>query len=177
MLKDIRFYKDPQLLFAIVTAAAVVDTAGLFIWKQYPREAAISQWYDRFGIFAYILDVTSMVLGVVLTQFATSYIGGRWSPLLFCAVAVAIQQLHDLFFALAVVPVVKNNDIMDLMKVYAGHESSWLILVVDAIYMVLTSLVAMVLYGQKAWVSGILLCFTLYVTGYAMFTHAHTSGL
>lgn len=171
MLKDIRFYKDPQLLFAIVTAAAVVDTAGLFIWKQYPRTAAISQWYDKFGLIAYMLDVTSMVIGTVLAQFATSYIGGPWSPLLFCAAAVVIQVAHDLFFALAVVPNVQNNDIMDLMKSYTGDSTSWLILVVDAIYMILTALLAMVLYSQKMWVSGVLLCFTLYVTGYAMVAH------
>jgi len=172
MLKDIRFFKDARLLFVLVVAACVVDTAGLFVWRQYPRDAAISRWYDVFGIFAYILDVMSIVLGLVMTQVATSYIGGPWNPLLFCGVAVAIQQVHDLFFSQVVVPAVKNNDIIELMKQYAGDKSSWLILVVDALYMVLTALLAMVLYGQKTWVSGVVLCFTLYVTGYSMFTHA-----
>ena len=170
MLKDIRFFEDVRLLFIIGVAACVVDTAGLFVWKRYPRSAAISRWYDTFGLLAYMLDVTSIMIGVVLAQFITAYIGGPWNPLLFCAAAVGVQQVHDILFATVVVPSVPSgtNEIMDLMREYVGGKSSWLILVADAVYVILASLLAMVLYGQKTWVSVVTLVMTLYVTGYAL---------
>lgn len=174
MLKDIRFFTDVRLLFIIGVAACVVDTVGLFVWKQFPRSAAISQWYDKLGVFAYTMDVTSIVLGIFLAQVVTSYVGGPWNPAFFCGIAVLIQQVHDILFAKFVVPVVRNNDAIDIMKQYIGHKSSRWILFFDALYMVATSLLAMVLYEQKTWVSVILLCFALYVTGYAIF--AHPSG-
>jgi hypothetical protein len=174
MLKDIRFFKDVRLLFVIGVAACVVDTAGLFVWKQYPRSAVISRWYDQFGLLAYVIDVASMIIGVVLTQFATAYIGGPWNPALFCGVAVLIQQVHDIFFAAVVVPAVRKgtNDVMDLMHEYTTMTGAGGVLVVDALYMILTSLLAMVLYGQKTWVSAVTLVMTLYVTGYALLAHA-----
>jgi hypothetical protein len=170
MLKDIRFFEDVRLLFIIGVAACVVDTAGLFVWKRYPSSAAISKWYDTFGLLAYMLDVSSVFIGVVLAQFITAYIGGPWNPLMFCAAAVGVQQVHDLLFATVVVPAVPSgtNDVMDLMREYVGEKRSWLVLVADAVYVILASLLAMVLYGQKTWVSVVTLVMTLYVTGYAI---------
>ena len=173
MLKDIRFFTDVRLLFIIGVAACVVDTAGLFVWKQYPRGAVVSRWYDTLGLVAYMLDVSSIFIGVVLAQFVTAYIGGPWNPALFCGVAVLIQQAHDILFAKVVTPVVPkgSNDVMGLMHDYTTMPGAAGVLAVDALYMILTSLLAMLLYGQKTWVSVVTLVATLYVTGYALVAH------
>uniref|UniRef100_A0A6C0HKE9 Uncharacterized protein n=1 Tax=viral metagenome TaxID=1070528 RepID=A0A6C0HKE9_9ZZZZ len=172
LLQDIRNFEDIHVIFAAFVAACVVDTAGLFVWRQYPKEASISKWYDRFGLVAYMLDVTSIVIGILLAQVAYGFVSKSWSPALFCAIAIVIQQVHDLAFSQLLVPNVQKNHIFDVMKTYVGNSESWKVLIVDAVYMVLASLLTMYLAGEKTWVSASLLVTTLYVTGYALYIHA-----
>jgi hypothetical protein len=172
LLQDIRNFKDARVIFVAFVAACIVDTAGLFLWKTYPKDASISKWYDNFGIVAYMVDVTSIVIGILLTQFAYPLVSRAWSPALFCTVAVVVQQIHDLIFAFLIVPNIQKNTMFDLMQTYVGNSESWKILIVDAVYMVLASLLTMFLAGQKTWVSASLLIVTLYITGYALYIHA-----
>jgi len=173
-LRDIRNNDDLYIAFLIFVAACVVDTAGLFVWKSYPRDATISKWYDKFGLVAYMMDVASIVIGVLIAQHVYPLVSRSWNPALFCAVAVAVQQAHDILFSQLLIPAVAGtkNDVFVLMQEYATQTWSWKILVVDAVYMILTSLLAMALYSQKTWVSTHLLVLTLYVTGYALYAHA-----
>jgi hypothetical protein len=83
-----------------------------------------------------------------------------------------VQQIHDLIFAFFVVPNIEKNYIFDVLQSYVSNSESWKVLVVDAIYMVLASLLTMYLTGQKTWVSASLLVTTLYITGYALYIHA-----
>jgi hypothetical protein len=150
----------------ILAAACLVDTAGLFVWRYTATpDGPINTWYDRFGLSAYIADVTSMVIGIMLTQLVVGP-----NPLLFCIVAVLIQLAHDIFFAQVIVPAVPlgHNSVMDLMKQYATMKGAGYILLVDAIYMILTALIAMILssFGGE-WP---LLMVTLYVTMYILYT-------
>jgi hypothetical protein len=172
LLQDIRNFEDVRVIFIAFVAACVVDTAGLFLWKTYPKEASVSKWYDQFGLVAYMVDVTSIVIGIFLTQFAYPLVSRSWSPALFCTVAVVVQQIHDLVFAFLIVPNIQNNYIFDVMQTYVGNSESWKILIVDAVYMILASLLTMYLAGQKTWMSASLLVVTLYITGYALYIHA-----
>ena len=172
LLQDIRNRHDVHIIFAAVVAACVVDTAGLFVWRRYPKNASISKWYDNFGLVAYMLDVTSIVIGVRLTQLAYGFVSSKWSVLLFCALAIVVQQIHDIVFATLIVPNIEKNRVFDVLQSSVGNSESWKILVVDAVYMVLASLLTMYLAGQKTWMSASLLITTLYITGYALYIHA-----
>jgi hypothetical protein len=172
LLQDIRNYEDVRLLFTIGVAACVVDTAGLFLFRTYPKDASISKWYDDFGLVAYMLDVSSIIIGVLIAQQLYPLVSRSWSPLLFCAVVVFVQQVHDIVFGLFVVPNVEKNRIFDLLQAYVSNSESWKILIADGVIVVLASLLAMVLYGQKTWVSIYTLIVTLYITGYALYIHA-----
>jgi hypothetical protein len=170
---DIRNVSNPRFWLPIAAAACVVDTAGLFVWRFGASPTGpINKWYSRFGLAAYGADILSMIIGVILAQLVTTAIGGPWNPLLFCAVAVAIQVVHDVFFALIVVPAVPTgqNTIMDLMKEYTRIPWPQGILVVDAIYMVLTSVIAMLLSAADPSAAWITLIVTLYVTMYVLYT-------
>ena len=172
-LRDIRNSNDLYVTFIIVVAACVVDTAGLFVWKSYPRDATISKWYDKFGLVAYMMDVASIVIGVLITQHVDPLVSSAWNPALFCAIAVGVQQVHDIVFAqLLTGSGGTTNDILALLQEYATQAGAWKILVADGVYMILTSLLAMFLYSQKPYVSTHLLALTLYVTGYALYNHA-----
>jgi hypothetical protein len=173
MLRDIRNFRDPRMYLSIFTSAALVDTIGLFIWRYTSLPGSpINKWYDNFGLTAYMIDVLSIMLGVVLTQIATFMIGGQWSPLFFCAISVVIQMIHDVFFGVVVVPAFPrgHNSVMDLMKEYVTMKNSGGILIVDAIYMICASLLTMLLYGSSPWVAWFILLWTLYITGYILYT-------
>ena len=177
LLGDIRNYEDVRLLFVIGVAACVVDTAGLFVWKRYPADATISKWYDKFGLVAYIMDVSSIVIGILIAQHVYPLVTRAWNLVLFALVAVAVQQAHDILFAQIIQSAAgetaaDSNDVFAILREYVTQPHSWLILVADAIYMLLTVVIASALYAQKTWVSFHVLMLTLYVTGYALYMRA-----
>jgi hypothetical protein len=172
-LTDIRSVTNPRFWLPIAAAACVVDTAGLFIWRYETKPTSpINKWYDQFGLSAYAADVLSIMIGVILTQLVATWLGGPWNPLTFCGVAVAIQMIHDLFFANVVVPAVPKgrNSIIDLMMEYTHIEFPQGILIVDAIYMILASLITMALSSVNSSISWITLLITLYTTMYILYT-------
>jgi len=174
---DIRSVTNPRLWLPIAAAACLVDTLGLFVWRfAATPNGPINQWYDRFGLEAYGADILSIILGVILTQLATTWIGGAWNPILFCAVAVAIQMAHDIAFASIVVPAVPKgqNAIMDLMDAYSRIPFPQGILLVDGLYMIVTSILVMFLAEMNPSVSWIVLIVTLYATMYILHTRSPT---
>ena len=113
-----------------------------------------------------------MIIGIILAQLVATALGGPWNPVLFCGIAVAVQMLHDTVFAALIVPAVPRgrNAIMDLMRSYSTMPGAGGILIVDAIYMILTALIAMLLVAAKPGVGWITLIVTLYITMYILYT-------
>lgn len=178
LLSDIRSVINSRIWLPLVTSACLVDTVGLFGWRYGLGGATatgpINTWYDRFGLVAYGADILSMIIAIILTQLVTGFLGGSWNPLVFCAVAVVIQMAHDIFFSAVVVPAIPKgrNTIIDLMHRYATMKGAGGILVVDAIYMILTALGTMALASMNPSVSWMTLLVTLYATMYVL----HTKG-
>jgi hypothetical protein len=174
LLPDIRNFSNSSIYLPILTSAAFVDTLGLFVWKYTSLPGSpIQRWYNKFGLTAYIIDVLSIMLGVVLTQIGSSFIGGPWNPAFFCFLAVVIQEIHDLFFGTIVVPLIPkgHNSVMDLMKDYVKIKNPGGILLVDAIYMICAALLTMFFYSGPLWITWFVLLWTLYVTGYILYTN------
>jgi hypothetical protein len=165
ILKDIRNPSNLSFLLPILAASTVVDTAGIFIWKRVRPDHPIQRWYRELGLTAYIADILSLAIAVVLSQFITSRIGGPWNPLIFLAVGVGIQMFHDLLFAKVILPALPRgyNKVVDIMKEYVNIPSSAGILLVDASYVILASLGAMYLAGLPHGWSILALLVWLYV--------------
>jgi hypothetical protein len=172
-MKDIRKFWDARTLLAIVASAIAVDTIGMFVWRYTSEpDAPISVWYDKFGLVAYILDVLSIVIGMVLAQIVASAIGGPFNLVAFLIIVVAIQMTHDLFFSQVVVPMIPpgRNSIIDLMFSYSTMKGAEWVLVVDALYMIATTASTLVLLEMPLYVSWFKIIGWLYVTGYILFT-------
>lgn len=173
MLPDIRNPLNPTFYLPIFTASSVVDTLGLFVWRYTSSpNSPINKWYDEFGLAAYSADILSIMLGVVLTQIVSTWIGGPWNPAIFCGLSVIVQLAHDLFFGNVVVPLFPkgHNRIMDLMKEYVKIKFPAGILIVDAIYMIAASLLTMLFVHFGPFATWFTLLWTIYIGMYAIYT-------
>lgn len=119
-LSDYKYF--PQILVAVL----IVDLIVIFLVRYFPNfwGRTINTWYDRFGLSAVIADVLIIVLGFMIGQyvyktFFSSVYG--WNPLIFGALLVFIQVVHDLLFYFGVIlPVPQgHNAMIDVFKVYA----------------------------------------------------------
>jgi hypothetical protein len=172
-MKDIRKFWDARTLLAIVASAIAVDTIGMFVWRYTAeRDGPINTWYDEFGLVAYILDVLSIVIGMILAQIVASAIGGPFNLVAFLVIVVAIQMAHDIFFSQVVVPLIPpgHNSIIDLMFTYGTMKGAEWVLVVDALYMIATTASTLALLEMPPYVSWFKIIGWLYVTGYILFT-------
>lgn len=124
-LSDYKYF--PQILVSVL----IVDLIVIFLVRYFPGfwGSTINVWYDRFGLGAVIADVLIIVLGFMLAQFVyKNYVkpSQGWNPLLFGALLVFIQVVHDLLFYFAVIlPIPKgHNGMIDVFKTYADRGGS-----------------------------------------------------
>lgn len=167
-LGDIRDPSNLKALLPILAAATYVDTLGIFLWKRLSESSPINRWYSQLGLIAYSADILSLIIAIVLTQFITSSLGGAWnsrSIMVFVGCVVGVQMFHDLFFSKVVLRLIPSgsNELVDLMKDYVNIPFSAGILIVDALYCVLTALLAMWLITKPQGWSVLLLAVYLYV--------------
>jgi len=154
-LPDISNWRDPTLFATILVSALIVEVLTIFFTKYFPDTLGkpLNQWYDQFQLSAVLCDAGILIIGVILTQFLYTYFFAPthgWNPLIFLAVLVGVQLLHDLFFYFAVIqPIPKgHNDMMDTMKTYSKGAGP-MILVGDAILVLATATIAMALKEQS----------------------------
>jgi hypothetical protein len=104
----------------------------------------INQWYDTFGIWALMSDVSSILIGLYIAMYF--YRGNN--ILILIAVAIAVQWTHDfLFYIFAIKPASPGrNGIMDLLQSY-GIDAGVLALIGDS-WMMISSLLGALAVSQ-----------------------------
>ena len=74
MIESITDYKNLNDWFYIITATFVIDLIGLFLDK-YPgknpffKVNTLDKWYTKFGIFAILSDVASILIGIAAARY------------------------------------------------------------------------------------------------------------
>jgi len=117
----------------LIVAALIVEyfvLCALYFNKNSGK--TIRQWYSQFTIGAYVMDVTSAIIGAFLATLLTS---NYYMQLLF---VVLIGLIHDISFGLFLNSVnTKSSKVLEFFKSYA-KENGKIILFVDALILVST---------------------------------------
>ena len=126
-------------IVTLAVGAIIVDTIGGYILLLTKSGKTIRQWYSQCTIGAYVMDITSFVIGTLLaTLLTTNYY-------LQFVYVVIIGLIHDTSFALFLNNVnTKGSKILQFFKDYA-KEYGKKILLVDALMLISTLFVSNVL--------------------------------
>jgi len=175
---DIGNYGNVNDLVYILIAVLFVDVFVIFLVRFAPDVFGqpINRWYDLFGLNAVIADVVIIVIGFVIARYIYTlwvkpkYGEGKWSPLQFTGVAVAVQFLHDLAFYFGIITQVPRgqNMMIDVFKDYA-EGAGGKILFADGAMMVGSSLLAMCLKSQPVHIVAAFSLVVSYVLPYLLF--------
>jgi len=176
---DIGNYANVKDLLYILAATLFIDLVVLCLVRFAPDifGQSLNRWYDMFGLNAVIADVLIIVIGFVIARYIYTawvkpkYGEGKWSPLQFTGVAVAVQLVHDLAFYFGIITQLPRgqNMMIDVFKDYAEGGGAK-ILAGDAAMMVGTSLVAMGLKSQPVHIAAAFSIVVAYIVPYILYS-------
>jgi hypothetical protein len=170
-LKNISRFENTSDYLPILTAALIVDMIVLFfIVFEYIEIPSLTEWYKKYGVFAVLADVLSIVIGVIMARFVYSAFFKDYFLGLFLIITCIIQLTHDLLFAAFFNSVPRySSAILDVFKDYA-NEVGPTILLADATMMVSTVLIASMIARWKTNSNIILLVVALYILPYVLYS-------
>jgi len=100
---------------------------------------ALTIWYQKFGLGAFMADVLSLMIGFIIAFFIYNYFFKNQSILVFLFIAVCVQLVHDLLFGLIVSNYKGKSPFLNVFKLYI-KEVSYKILIFDALMIISTVL-------------------------------------
>ena len=170
MFKNIsNFYNVNDYLY-ILNAAIIVDLIVIYLLHiNYIKSVSLKKWYRLFGLSAFIADVFSIVIGLILARFFYKMIFKHFHLILFIILAVIIQLLHDLSFYQLFSSVKKGtNQMLDVFKEYA-KEMSFKILIADAEMIISTCIIASLLANFSININIFLFIILFYISQYFIY--------
>ena len=176
MSTDIGDFWSSGDMWYIVTAVLIVDVIGIFLFRFYPKffGSSLNIWYTKLGLVASISDIAIIAIGFIIARLIYTFFLEKkygWNPLLFIALLLAVQIIHDiLFYLFVILPIPEGrNDVIDLFKKYA-NEINFSIYIGDATMITSSALIAMALkdYGDSITASSAVAA--IYALTYILFT-------
>lgn len=156
----------------IVLAVVIIDLIAMIAARNGLAGNVINEWYDQFGLGAYVSDVGSICFGIFVSLAIFKYVlpKGSFTPVNFIVSVVLIQLAHDLLFATVIGAYRKgSNRMMDMFKKYV-NENSWKILLVDAAMMTgSVLLIYLLLPVDNVWIYA-MLAFFLYFSQFLIYS-------
>jgi len=176
-LPNISEFKDLTHIPYFLAGILMVDVVTLFLTRYFPEKVggeSLNDWYDNFGLEGVVADVFVILLGFFIAQYVYSaYIGPTygWNPLVFVALLVGIQLVHDVAFYQGVIRQVPvgMNTMMDTYKKYAA-ENGGLILLGDAFLMIGSAGAIFALETAPPFMAVAAACLTVYALPYILNT-------
>jgi hypothetical protein len=149
-------------IVTLAVAAIIVDTIGGYILLLTKSGKTIREWYSKFTIGAYGMDIASLTIGTYLATLLTP----NFYMQLFYVIIIGL--IHDTSFALFLNSInTKSSKILEFFKDYA-KEYGKKILLVDALMLVSTLLVSNYLFNTFSNVNIIFLGVVTFYFGLLM---------
>ena len=149
-------------IITLAVAAIIVDTIGGYILLLTKSGKTIREWYSKFTIGAYTMDIASLTIGTYLATLLTP----NFYMQLFYVIIIGL--IHDTSFALFLNSInTKSSKILEFFKDYA-KEYGKKILLVDALMLVSTLLVSNYLFNTFSNVNIIFLGVVTFYFGLLM---------
>jgi hypothetical protein len=157
--------------FPIITAAMIVDMAGIVLLKNgIIKSKYLEKWYSTYGISAGIADVLSVVIVIIIARFLYFKIFTKENLLYLIGLTVLVQWVHDILFYLLFKSIPRGvSRIMDTFKDYANELGSS-ILFADSLIMISTILLAMYFSSFNVNNNIILFIVALYLIVYFLYS-------
>ena len=160
------FYNVNDYLY-ILNAAIIVDLIVIY-WSNINiiKSRSLKKWYKLFGLSAFIADVLSIIIGLILARVFYYMIFKNYNLILFIILSVIIQLIHDLTFYKLFTSIKRGkNKMLDIFKEYA-NEMSYNILIADAEMIIATCIIASLLANFSISVNIFLCIILFYLTQY-----------
>ena len=176
MKTDIGNFWSSGDMWYIVTAVLIIDVIGIFLFRYYPNffGGSLNEWYSKFGLVASISDIAIIVIGFIIARVIYTFFLQKtygWNPVLFIALLLVVQLIHDvLFYLFVILPIPEGrNEVIDLFKKYA-KELNFSIYIGDATMIISSAAIAMALkdYGDSITASSAIVA--VYSLTYILFT-------
>jgi hypothetical protein len=163
------FYNVNDYLY-ILNAAIIVDLIVIYLSNiNYIKSVSLKKWYKLFSLSAFIADVFSIIIGIILARIFYYMIFKKFNLILFIIIAVIIQLLHDLSFYQLFSSVKRGkNKMLDVFKEYA-EEMSFKILIADAEMIISTCVIASLLANFSISINIFLFIVLFYLAQYFIY--------
>jgi hypothetical protein len=170
MFKNISNFNNVNDYLYILNAAIIVDLIVIYLLNiHYIKSYSLKKWYKLFGLSAFIADVFSIIIGVILARIFYYMIFKKFNLILFIILAVMIQLIHDLSFYKFFSTLKKGtNKMLDVFKEYA-NEMSYKILIADAEMIISTCIIASLLANFSININIFLFIVLLYLAQYFIY--------
>lgn len=102
----------------------------------------LRKWYKTFQLTAFVFDISSLILIIILSRYLYKFIFGKFNILYFIALAVLLQIIYGFFFRLLVNHYWLKNDIFSFQKRYIAEIGFGKFLFYSVFIMILACLMA-----------------------------------
>jgi uncharacterized protein YacL len=171
LFQNISNFNNIKDYLPILNGAIITDLVVIFMLEQkYIKSTTLKEWYNKFHLGAFIADVLSIVIGLLIARFIYTTLNLNWKLWLFIILVILVQLTHDLLFAKLFYSFPRKvSAVLDVFKDYA-NEMGTKILLADAQMVTSTALLASLLSNMNQNSNIILLIFLMYITPYFLFS-------
>ena len=169
--QDISNFNEIGDYLPILNATIIVD---LFVIYRLAfgslKSDTLRTWYKKFELGAFIADILSIFIGIIIARFIYTKFMKKWCILSFLILVVLVQFIHDNLFALFFNAIPRGvSSVLDVFKDYA-KEMGAQILVADGLMVVFASIFASLMSNLDVNTNIVILITLSYVTPYLLYS-------
>ncbi|MFY7731595.1 MAG: hypothetical protein ACOVRN_18895 [Flavobacterium sp.] len=155
----------PLLNAVLITDLFVISLLNMGVFKS----NVLKKWYSTYNLSAVIADVLIILIVLIITRAIYYKIFDTFSLFNFIILAIILQVIHDILFAILFSTVPRGvNRMLDTFKDYA-NEMSYRAVFADSGMMIMSSLIAAYLLNKNNNTNIIVLISFLYLMPYLLY--------